>query len=88
MGEDVAVHEIIVSENAIKQPIFHTRKLSTTVTLPDGHAVILGGLMQADLREGEEPEKEPGKKHERHVFFIVQVQVIKADEKGKPKPPD
>ncbi|MBX7208779.1 MAG: hypothetical protein K1X78_10735 [Verrucomicrobiaceae bacterium] len=70
-GADGKVREVTLSENKIEQPLFSTRKIRTSVSLPDGHAVILGGLIRADVND---KTKEQLK---RHVFFIVQAKVLR-----------
>ncbi len=44
----------IVTENEIKQPIFSTRKVETSVSIFDGQTVVLGGLMREDVQKIED----------------------------------
>jgi general secretion pathway protein D len=41
---------LILTENRIEQPVFATRKLSTSVTIWDGQTVGIGGLMREDVQ--------------------------------------
>jgi len=42
---------VIVSPNVINQPIFSTRKVTTSVSVFDGQTVVLGGLMREDVQK-------------------------------------
>jgi general secretion pathway protein D len=42
---------ITLTENTINQPIFSTRKVTTSVTVWDGQTVVLGGLMREDVQK-------------------------------------
>ena len=44
----------VVTENEIKQPIFSTRKVETSVSIFDGQTVVLGGLMREDVQKVED----------------------------------
>ncbi len=44
----------VVTENEIKQPIFSTRKVETSVSIFDGQTVVLGGLMREDVQKIED----------------------------------
>lgn len=41
----------LLTENTINQPIFSTRKVSTSVTIWDGQTVALGGLIREDVQK-------------------------------------
>ena len=43
--------QIEVTANTINQPIFSTRKVTTSVTVWDGQTVVLGGLMREDIQK-------------------------------------
>ncbi len=45
---------IILTENRIEQPVFSTRKLSTSVTIWDGMTLGLGGLIREDVQSVED----------------------------------
>jgi len=45
---------IVLTENRIPQPIFSTRKLSTSVTVWDGQTVAMGGLIREDVQNVED----------------------------------
>ncbi len=71
VGSDGKMKQTILTENKIQQPIFRTTKVSTSVNLVDGSAVVLGGLMRTDV------EDKTGEKTERRVFFIIQVKILR-----------
>lgn len=45
---------IVLTENVINQPIFSTRKVTTSVSVWDGQTVVLGGLMREDVQKVED----------------------------------
>ncbi|MDG2125838.1 MAG: type II and III secretion system protein, partial [Verrucomicrobiales bacterium] len=45
---------VVLTENAINQPIFSTRKASTAVTIWDGQTVAIGGLIREDVQSVED----------------------------------
>ncbi len=45
---------IVLTENKIPQPVFSTRKLSTSVTVWDGQTVAMGGLIREDVQDVED----------------------------------
>jgi general secretion pathway protein D len=44
----------VVTPNVINQPIFSTRKVTTSVSVYDGSTVVLGGLMREDVQKTED----------------------------------
>ncbi len=42
---------VVLTQNVINQPIFSTRKVTTSVTVWDGQTVVLGGLMREDVQK-------------------------------------
>jgi general secretion pathway protein D len=46
-----APSSIVLTPNTINQPIFSTRKVTTSVTVWDGQTVVLGGLMREDVQK-------------------------------------
>src|SRR5213075_1414622 len=44
----------IITPNVINQPIFSTRKVTTSVSVFDGQTVVLGGLMREDVQKTED----------------------------------
>jgi general secretion pathway protein D len=44
----------IITPNVINQPIFSTRKVTTSVSVYDGSTVVLGGLMREDVQKTED----------------------------------
>jgi general secretion pathway protein D len=45
---------IILTQNVINQPVFSTRKVTTSVSVWDGQTVVLGGLMREDVQKVED----------------------------------
>src|SRR5437870_948235 len=45
---------ITLTDNVINQPIFSTRKVTTSVSVWDGQTVVLGGLMREDVQKVED----------------------------------
>jgi general secretion pathway protein D len=44
----------VLTPNVINQPIFSTRKVTTSVSIFDGQTVVLGGLMREDIQKVED----------------------------------
>jgi general secretion pathway protein D len=49
-----AEQAITLTDNVINQPIFSTRKVTTSVSVWDGQTVVLGGLMREDVQKVED----------------------------------
>ena len=49
-----ATESITLTDNVINQPIFSTRKVTTSVSVWDGQTVVLGGLMREDVQKVED----------------------------------
>lgn len=45
---------VVLTENVINQPIFSTRKVTTSVSVWDGQTVALGGLIREDVQKVED----------------------------------
>lgn len=45
---------VVLTPNIINQPIFSTRKVTTSVSVWDGQTVVLGGLMREDVQKTED----------------------------------
>src|SRR5438874_3787266 len=45
---------IELTANVINQPVFSTRKVTTSVSVSDGQTVVLGGLMREDVQKTED----------------------------------
>jgi len=45
---------VLLTQNVINQPIFSTRKVTTSVSVYDGSTVVLGGLMREDVQKTED----------------------------------
>ena len=45
---------IVLTPNVINQPVFSTRKVTTSVSVYDGQTVVLGGLMREDVQKTED----------------------------------
>ena len=50
--------QVLLTANTINQPIFSTRKVTTSVSVWDGQTVVIGGLMREDVQKVE--DKVPG----------------------------
>jgi general secretion pathway protein D len=44
----------VITPNVINQPIFSSRKVTTSVSVYDGATVVLGGLMREDVQKTED----------------------------------
>ena len=44
----------VLTPNVINQPIFSSRKVTTSVSVWDGQTVVLGGLMREDVQKVED----------------------------------
>ena len=49
-----ASSSIVLTDNVINQPIFSTRKVTTSVSIWDGQTVVLGGLIREDVQKVED----------------------------------
>ncbi len=47
-------NSILLTQNTINQPVFSTRKVTTSVSVYDGQTVVLGGLMREDVQKSED----------------------------------
>ena len=45
---------VLLTENVINQPVFSTRKVTTSVNVWDGQTVVIGGLMREDVQKVED----------------------------------
>jgi general secretion pathway protein D len=45
---------VLLTANVINQPIFSTRKVTTSVQVADGQTVVIGGLMREDVQKVED----------------------------------
>jgi general secretion pathway protein D len=45
---------VVLTENRIPQPVFSTRKVSTSVSVWDGQTVVMGGLIREDVQDVED----------------------------------
>jgi len=45
---------VVLTDNVINQPVFSTRKVTTSVSVYDGQTVVLGGLMREDVQKTED----------------------------------
>jgi general secretion pathway protein D len=45
---------VLLIENVINQPVFSTRKVTTSVSVYDGQTVVLGGVMREDMQKTED----------------------------------
>jgi general secretion pathway protein D len=47
-------NSVLLTQNVINQPVFSTRKVTTSVSVYDGQTVVLGGLMREDVQKTED----------------------------------
>lgn len=47
-------NSVELTPNVINQPVFSTRKVTTSVSVYDGQTVVLGGLMREDVQKTED----------------------------------
>lgn len=50
----IGITEAEITPNTINQPIFQTRKVTTSVTIWDGQTVALGGLIREDIQKAQD----------------------------------
>src|SRR5262249_32309118 len=50
----ISTQSSIITPNVINQPIFNSRKVTTSVSVWDGQTVVLGGLMREDVQKTED----------------------------------
>src|SRR4029079_8131934 len=54
LGGLITAPSSVITPNVINQPIFNTRKVTTSVSVWDGQTVVLGGLMREDVQKTED----------------------------------
>ena len=47
-------NSVLLTPNVINQPVFSTRKVTTSVSVYDGQTVVIGGLMREDVQKTED----------------------------------
>jgi hypothetical protein len=81
--KDGKLHEAILAENRINQPVFSTSKVKTSMTLPSGHCAIFGGAsghegpipsatQKPDLNQAPNFSAKP----KMLTFFVIQMKVM------------
>src|SRR4029079_207268 len=53
-GAITSSSSVLLTPNVINQPVFSTRKVTTSVSVYDGQTVVLGGLMREDVQKTED----------------------------------
>ena len=53
-GGLISSPQSVLTPNVINQPVFSTRKVTTSVSVWDGQTVVLGGLMREDVQKTED----------------------------------
>jgi general secretion pathway protein D len=53
-GGIITAPQNVITPNVINQPIFSTRKVTTSVSIWDGQTIVLGGLMREDVQKTED----------------------------------
>lgn len=88
---------VLLTTNAIKQPVFSTREVNTFVTVWDGQTVALGGLIREDVQKvqdkvpflGDVPlagrlfRSEADQKLKKNLVIFVTPRILDAD--GQPR---
>lgn len=79
--KDGKIHEVVLTENTIQQPEFRSMKTRTTVTLAEGHTLVLGGLAGSGIAAPGKPDpqkKAPveGHKPAQLMFFLIQARRV------------
>ncbi|MBA3963761.1 MAG: type II and III secretion system protein, partial [Chthoniobacterales bacterium] len=54
LGGLITTAPSVITPNVINQPIFNSRKVTTSVSVWDGQTVVLGGLMREDVQKVED----------------------------------
>ena len=77
---------VVLTENRIEQPVFSTRKLTTSVTIWDGQTVAIGGLIREDVQNVQDKVKneifniQKCKVYQRCISYSVCLSVGKSDQ--------
>ena len=53
-GIQIGSTQTVITPNVINQPIFSTRKVTTSVSIFDGQTVLIGGLIREDVQKVED----------------------------------
>jgi beta-lactamase regulating signal transducer with metallopeptidase domain len=70
----------VLTENKIQQPIFHSLKTTTTVTMQPGQSIVFGGLGSPESA----PLTDRLPKTKDLIFFIIKAEIV--DESGSTLP--
>jgi beta-lactamase regulating signal transducer with metallopeptidase domain len=73
-GAPITYEGKVVSENVIKQPIFHTMKTTASFVMKPGQSVVFGGLGSPEAT----PLTSPMAKTKDLIFFIIEANVVEA----------
>lgn len=75
------VTRVVLTENRIEQPVFTTKRISSTVTLKNGHYVAVGG-MRADTQKAIDDRSIPGLpggieiEEDKNLFAMIKVTAV------------
>lgn len=76
--------QIILTENRIETPVFGTKRLASSVAVPNGHYLAIGGMRsdnQESLDARTEPqqlsEANPGLDQDKNLFVLIKVTAVK-----------
>ncbi len=53
-GTDDDGNQVVITENRIEMPVFTTRRVSTALTIYDGHTIAVGGLLRENVQKVED----------------------------------
>ena len=77
------VVQVVLTENKIEQPVFGTKRLSSRVTLSNGHYLAVGG-MRSDTQKSLDARTRPGPvhadrglEHDKNLFALIKVTAVK-----------
>lgn len=73
-GKPITQDGKVVSDNVVKQPIFHTLKTTASFVMESGQSVVFGGLGSPDAT----PLTSSMPKTKDLVFFIIQANAVEA----------
>ena len=83
-GKPITQDGKVVSDNVVKQPIFHTMKTTASFVMEPGQSVVFGGLGSPDAT----PLTSSMPKTKDLVFFIIQANAVEPGQVAVARPPE
>ena len=75
--------QVVLTENRIEQPVFGTKRISSNVTLPNGHYVAVGG-MRSDIQKSLDARTDTAGvgshsdiEQDKNLFVLIKVTAVK-----------